>query len=62
MDTYGGLILPKLVTAYGIFLMTSLQLVPVELEEAARIDGASVFQMYLRGGDAAGWGGPDRAR
>ena len=49
MDTYGGLILPKLVTAYGIFLMTQFfKSVPTELEEAARIDGASVFQIYLR--------------
>jgi len=49
VDTYGGLILPKLVTAYGIFLMTQFfKSVPSELEEAARIDGASVFQIYLR--------------
>ena len=49
VDTYGGLILPKLVTAYGIFLMTQFfKSVPTELEEAARIDGASVFQIYLR--------------
>jgi len=49
VDTYGGLILPKLVTAYCIFLMTQFfKSVPSELEEAARIDGASVFQIYLR--------------
>ncbi len=49
VDTYGGLILPKLVTAYGIFLMTQFfKSIPTELEEAARIDGASVFQIYLR--------------
>lgn len=49
VDTYGGLIFPKLVTAYGIFLMTQFfKSIPVELEEAARIDGASVFQTYFR--------------
>lgn len=49
VDTYGGLILPKLVTAYGIFLMTQFfKSVPVELEEATRIDGASIFQTYYR--------------
>ena len=47
VDTYGGLILPKLVAAYGIFLMTQFfKSIPTELEEAARIDGASVFQIY----------------
>jgi multiple sugar transport system permease protein len=49
VDTYGGLILPKLITAYGIFLMTQFfRSVPVELEEAARIDGANVFQTFTR--------------
>lgn len=49
VDTYGGLILPKLITAYGIFLMTQFfKSIPGELEEAARIDGANVFQTYSR--------------
>ena len=49
VDTYGGLILPKLITAYGIFLMTQFfKSIPTELEEAARIDGANVFQVYSR--------------
>ncbi len=49
IDAYPGLIVPKLVTAYGIFLMTQFfKSVPTEIEEAARIDGASVFQTYLR--------------
>lgn len=47
VDTYGGLIFPKLVTAYGVFLMTQFfRSIPVDLEEAARIDGASIFQTY----------------
>jgi multiple sugar transport system permease protein len=49
IDTYGGLILPKLVTAYGVFLMAQFfRSIPVELEEAARIDGANRFQTYFR--------------
>jgi multiple sugar transport system permease protein len=49
VDTYGGLILPKLITAYGIFLMTQFfKSIPTELEEAARIDGANVFQTFSR--------------
>ena len=49
VDTYGGLILPKLITAYGIFLMTQFfKSIPTELEEAARIDGANVFQTFAR--------------
>jgi multiple sugar transport system permease protein len=49
VDSYPGLIVPKLVTAYGIFLMTQFfQTIPEEIEEAARIDGASQFQTYSR--------------
>lgn len=49
VDTYGGLILPKLITAYGIFLMTQFfKSIPTELEEAARIDGANIFQTFTR--------------
>jgi multiple sugar transport system permease protein len=49
VDSYQGLIVPKLVTAYGIFLMTQFfRSIPVELEEAARIDGANQFQTFSR--------------
>ena len=49
VDTYQGLIVPKLVTAYGIFLMTQFfRSIPKELEEAARIDGANQFQTFFR--------------
>ncbi len=49
VDTYMGLIVPKLVTAYGIFLMTQFfRSIPIELEEAARIDGATQFQTFSR--------------
>lgn len=49
VDTYQGLIVPKLVTAYGIFLMTQFfRTIPSEIEEAARIDGASQFQTFVQ--------------
>ena len=35
--------------SFGVFLMTSfMSTVPVELEEAARIDGCSVYQTYFK--------------
>jgi len=42
IDTLGALILPNLATGFGIFMMRQFfRTLPVELEEAARIDGAS---------------------
>jgi multiple sugar transport system permease protein len=49
LNSYAGLIVPKLVTAFGIFLMKQFfESVPKELEEAARIDGATQFQTFFR--------------
>ncbi|HSM57374.1 MAG TPA: carbohydrate ABC transporter permease [Candidatus Sulfomarinibacteraceae bacterium] len=49
IDTYWGLIIPKLTTAFGVFLMKQFfESIPTEMEEAARIDGASRFQMFFR--------------
>ena len=49
VDTYAGLIVPKLVTAFSIFLMKQFfESVPRELEEAARIDGATPLQIFFR--------------
>jgi multiple sugar transport system permease protein len=48
IDSYSGLIFPKIATAFGIFLMKQFfESVPVELEEAARIDGANRFQTFF---------------
>jgi multiple sugar transport system permease protein len=42
IDTLGALILPNLVGAFGIFMLRQFFItLPIELEEAARIDGAS---------------------
>src|SRR5205085_4222781 len=42
IDTLGALIIPNLANAFGIFLLRQFfRTLPVELEEAARIDGAS---------------------
>ena len=42
IDTLGAVILPNLAGAFGIFLLRQFfRTLPIELEEAARIDGAS---------------------
>jgi multiple sugar transport system permease protein len=44
IDTYAGLIVPNMVTGFGIFLMRQYMLsLPDEVLDAARIDGASEF-------------------
>ncbi|MEV4622902.1 carbohydrate ABC transporter permease [Asanoa sp. NPDC049573] len=46
-DTYAALILPLLVDAAGVFIMKQFfESIPLSLEEAARIDGASVFRTF----------------
>ncbi|PRY38632.1 carbohydrate ABC transporter permease [Umezawaea tangerina] len=48
-DTLGALIAPNLATAFGVFLMRQFFMtVPRELEEAARIDGASRLRILLQ--------------
>ena len=49
VDTLGALILPNLVTPFGIFLLRQFfRTLPIELEEAARIDGCSRLGVLLR--------------
>lgn len=46
-DTYVGMIIPLMVDAAGVFIMRQFFLsIPREVEEAARIDGASVFRTF----------------
>ncbi|ROR65544.1 carbohydrate ABC transporter permease [Agrococcus jenensis] len=46
-DTYGGMIIPLLATAAGVFIMKQFfDSIPVSIEEAARIDGAGVFRTF----------------
>ncbi|MFZ4451554.1 carbohydrate ABC transporter permease [Salibacterium aidingense] len=48
VDTYQGLIVPHIVTVFGIFLLRqSFKQLPRELLDAARMDGASHFRMFL---------------
>jgi len=49
VDTYHGLILPGMVSAYGMFLFRQAIVgVPDEIIDAARIDGCGEFSIYLR--------------
>lgn len=47
LDTYPALIVPRLVSAFGIFLMRQYYLsIPFELEEVALVDGASRLRIW----------------
>lgn len=49
VDTLWGLIIPGWFSAWGTFLMRQYMLtLPREVEEAARVDGASFLQIYWR--------------
>lgn len=49
INTYQGLIIPTAFTAFGTFLLRQYFLsIPRELEEAARVDGASYFEVWWR--------------
>lgn len=49
LNTYQGLIIPLAADAFGIFLMKQFfDTVPVEIEEAAMVDGASRFVIFFR--------------
>ncbi len=47
-NTYQALILPRLAAPLGVFLMTQFfSKIPVEVEEAARIDGARRWRVFI---------------
>ncbi|HOO75508.1 MAG TPA: carbohydrate ABC transporter permease, partial [Tepiditoga sp.] len=49
INTYWGLILPKLTNIFGLFLMRQFFLnFPKELEEAATIDGAGIIKRFFK--------------
>src|SRR5919199_165850 len=49
VDTYQGLIIPQAFSAFGTFLLRQFFLtIPHELEDAARIDGATRFGCFAR--------------
>jgi multiple sugar transport system permease protein len=49
VDTYQGLIMPQAFSAFGTFLLRQFFLtIPFELEDAARVDGASRLQCLVR--------------
>ncbi|WFR99408.1 carbohydrate ABC transporter permease [Rhizobium tumorigenes] len=48
-NTYFAMILPVVGWAFSIFMLTEfMRAIPLELEEAARIDGASEWQIFFR--------------
>lgn len=47
LDSYAGLIVPSAFSAFGVFLLRQFMLtIPTSLDEAARIDGASHWQVF----------------
>ena len=49
VDTFAGLALPLLVSAFGVLLMrTSIASIPNDYVDSARIDGASEFGIFLK--------------
>ena len=49
INSFGGLIIPRATNAFGIFMLRQFfNSLPRELDEAARLDGASEFYIYSR--------------
>ncbi len=47
VNTYAGLIFPKIASVTGLFLMRQFYMsVPDELDEAAKVDGAGIFRRF----------------
>jgi multiple sugar transport system permease protein len=49
LDSFQGLIVPGLSSAYGVYMLRALfESLPRELEDAARLDGASEWAVFTR--------------
>lgn len=49
LNSFGGLIIPRATNAFGIFMLRQFFIsLPRDLDEAARVDGASEFYIYSR--------------
>lgn len=49
VDTYWGVLLPGMASAFGVFLLRqAMDAIPRELDEAATIDGAGHFRIFAR--------------
>ncbi len=49
LDTYQALIIPGISSSFTIFLLRQFMMsIPQELDEAAKLDGATEFQVYAR--------------
>jgi multiple sugar transport system permease protein len=49
VDTYGGIILPQLIHPAIVFILKQFfDQVPIELEEAARVDGAGRLRVFMQ--------------
>jgi multiple sugar transport system permease protein len=49
INSYPGIILPGLVSAFGVFMMTQFfKTLPAEMREAAIVDGASEYRIFSR--------------
>ena len=49
LNSYPGIILPGVVSAFGVFMMTQFfQTLPKEMREAAIVDGANEFRIFAR--------------
>jgi ABC-type glycerol-3-phosphate transport system permease component len=48
LDTYAGIVAPDLVSVFGVFLMRqSIEMIPNDYIDAARIDGASELRIFF---------------
>ncbi len=49
LDTHEAIIIPSLISAFGVFLLRQFFLtIPDDLEDAARVDGAGYFTIFFR--------------